>query len=105
MCSDVFRGGAGDVDPVDPYRPGGGFHQPGDDVEQGRLAASARADDGDELAAVSVQSQPPQHAGDSVRRGVVLVDADDFQSSGHRGTARVGKEQANRSITDISPMS
>jgi len=50
----------------DFHRAGSGRHQPADDVEQGRLAAAARPDQAEELAARHVErgvAQRPHVAG------------------------------------------
>ena len=64
--------------PGDADHPAGGPFQGAHDVEEGALARSGRADDGDQLAGVDPQAHPGQ--GDHRRvAGVLLDDVDQLQ--------------------------
>ena len=74
-----------DVDPVDEHGAGGGVEEPGDELEQGRLAGAGAADDRRRLPGSGGEGDVGQHRVVGTR--VVEADAAELDlAPGRRGS-------------------
>ena len=78
--------GAVDLLVLEQHGAGRDLGQPGDQVEQRRLAAAGMADDRDEFALVDGQLDVLEHFGDMAAAGEGLVDMVELQIGGHRSS-------------------
>ena len=76
--ADVRRVQPGDVAILEPHMAGSRPQQPGDQLEQRRLAGAVRADQGDDLARLDPQRRP---AHDLVGRAVAAAQVGDLEEA------------------------
>ena len=82
---------------VEPDLAGGRGHQPGDDLQQGRLAAAARSHDGDELARRHAQVDGPDGDERLGRRAEGLAHPLDLEQLSHGPPAAQGRAPSEAS--------
>jgi hypothetical protein len=83
---DAGRAGLGQLRTIDRHRAAVGAIESREDVQQRRLAAAGRTDDGDDLAVADGKRDSLQHPERSLVRGIALVDAVDRDLSAHSAT-------------------